>query len=58
MIKYILKDFMYLFTSERAGGERERERILCRPWLSVEPGLGLDPRTLRSWPEPKPRLDT
>ena len=36
-------------------GQRKREN--CRQTLlSVEPNAGLNPRTLRSWPEAKPRV--
>ena len=41
-------------------GDRERgregERSQARSILSVEPNMGLDPTTLGSWPEPKPRV--
>ena len=52
--------FVYLRESARRGGAetgRERERIpsrLCT--VSTEPNVGLDPTTLGSWPEPKPRV--
>jgi len=35
-----------------AKGEEERESQADSP-LSGEPGVGLDPRSLGSWPEPK-----
>ena len=64
-----LKDFIYLL---EGGRKRERERARAHmqmgvgtEWegegkadsaLSVESDAGLDPRTLRSWPEPKLRI--
>ena len=45
------KDFIYLFMGDT---ERERERESSNR-LPVEPNTELDPRTLRSWPEPKSR---
>ena len=56
------KDFIYLFETER---ERERAHTRGGEWggaegegeadspLSREADVGLDPRTLGSWPEPK-----
>jgi len=49
------KDFIYLFERERSG-ERERENPKQTPKPSAEPEGGLDLTTLRSWPEPKPRV--
>ena len=53
-ILFILFYFICLFDGEResaqAGGVREGEAGFP---LSKEPNVGLDPRTLRSWPEPK-----
>ena len=52
----------YLFTgvrgeNARKEGQRERERELeADSGLNAEPDTGLDPRTLRSQPEPKPRV--
>ena len=47
------KDFIYLFEIEHEpGGEAEGEGDAGFP-LSREPDVGLDPRTLESWPEPK-----
>ena len=43
------RDFIYILEREHtnSGGGREREK------LSREPNLGLESRTLESWPEPK-----
>ena len=53
---YFFKDFIYSFDRQRSqvGREagRERGREASSP-LSREPDAGLDPRTLRSWPELK-----
>ena len=59
-IIYFLEDFVYLFERERAcvhttwlgervQGEREKQILL----ISREPDKGLNPRTPRSWLEPK-----
>lgn len=52
---------IYLLERERGGvrrrGQREREtKSLADSPLSTEPHTGLDPTTLRSGPEPKPRV--
>ena len=62
--------FKDLFVKEREGGceqgEGQRERrerissrlpVECRAW-SPEPNRGLNSSTMRSWPEPKSRVDT
>ena len=57
---YIFLRFIYLLIWERVSmrgvgqREKERKRILGRFLLSVEL-VGLDPTTLRLWPELKPR---
>ena len=38
---------------EGAEGEGERENPEADSLLRVDPSAGLDPRTLKSWPEPK-----
>ena len=53
---------MYLFIGERErewgrGAEREGEGQADSP-LRAEPNVGLDPRTLRSGPEPKPGVQS
>ena len=51
---------IYLFEREREHkwGERQRvkERESQADLLNAERDVGLDPRTLRSWPEPKPQV--
>ena len=46
--------YLFIWQRERSqvGREREREEEACS-LLNREPDSGLDPRTLRSWPEPK-----
>ena len=67
MLLYRLADFLNrLFTDlfiyfreeerERAEGEEERENPKQIPWLSMEPNMELNLTTLRSRPEPKPRV--
>ena len=56
---YFLKniDFLYFRVKEPEGGQRERERKTpADASLSLEPNVGLDLKTLRSWPELKPRV--
>ena len=43
-------------TEGRKGTERERERENHKQALIMEPDAGLDPRSLRSRPEPKSRV--
>ena len=52
---FFKKDFMYLFDRERERDQvgRQAEREEAGSPLSRQPDVGLDPRTLRSWPEPK-----
>ena len=42
--------------SSRAWGHGQTKRILSRLPLSAEPDVELNLSTLRSWPEPKPRV--
>ena len=49
---FILRESVCAWPGE--GRERGRERILSRfRTISAEPNMGLDPRTVRSWPEVK-----
>ena len=58
LISFLKKDFIYLFNTDRkgertqVGGAAEGEGEADSP-LSKEPDVGLDPRTLRLWPELK-----
>ena len=49
----IFKKYLFIWERER---EREADREGADSLLSWEPDSGLDPRTLRSWPEPKSRV--
>ena len=52
---FFLSLFIY-FGRERKWG-RDRERFSSRlGTVSAEPVMGLEPRAMRSWPEPKPRV--
>ena len=63
LFKKILIKFISLFLRERErkrGREagKGRERIPSRVYtVSTEPDVGLDPRTVSSWPEPKLRVE-
>ena len=58
---FIFKKFIYLRDREcgcmsvRRSRGRGREK-LKQTVLSAEPNMGLQPKTLRSWPEPKSRV--
>ena len=45
---YYFKDFIYLFMRDAEREQRQEKQAPCK-----EPDMGLDPRTLRSHPEPK-----
>ena len=49
---FFFKDFIYLFDRQRSQVGREAGKE-AGSLLSREPDVGLDPRTPRSWPEPK-----
>ena len=60
MIVGIFKDFIYLFICERESESEHRQTEWkaesegeAGSLQSKEPDVGLDPRTLGSWPEPK-----
>ena len=51
--------FIYLREKESRGGSRGRggeKESQTDSTLSMKPNVGLDPRTLKSWPEAKPRV--
>ena len=54
-LKFLKKYIYFQRQRKRVGeGQRERERIsskLCT--VGTEPDVGLNPQTMRSWPEPK-----
>ena len=45
-------DYHSTQASREAQGEGQADSV-----LSTEPEAGLNPRNLRSWPEPKPRVE-
>lgn len=55
---FFLKIFskIYLCISVQGEGQKERENPPADFPLRVEPNAGLHPRSLRAWPEPKPRV--
>ena len=53
--RYLFLKILFVYLS-RGGAEGKGERVLAESVLSVEPNGGLDLRTLRSQPEPKPRV--
>ena len=54
--EFFLK-ILFIWEREHAGAEAEAEgEGEADSPLSREPNAGLDPRTLRSWPEPKSRV--
>ena len=56
IFKFILRERACTHKQGR-GRERGRERIASRLCtVSTEPNAGLEPRTVRSWPGPKPRV--
>ena len=50
------KDFTYLFDGGRGEKENTQADGPADSQLSREPEVGLDPRTLGSWPEPKANI--
>ena len=54
---HIYFSIIYLLSERQEGGGRGRATIQADTILSVEPNTGLDVTTLRSWPEPKSRVE-
>ena len=53
---FLFKDFIYFRETAWARGAEGERDSQADSTPSAEPDRGLDPTTLRSWPEPKPRV--